>query len=256
MLPDLLTFGRLRAASPLDSALLITSLACSAVYLCTQRWQPFPGSVAIKALGIAPLAMLAFRLLRKPDEHANRVQRWRDHDGLILAAALGLSCLGDIFLDLDAAGFFVHGLLAFLSAHLAYILLFVRNWQRPLRPAGWQWLLTALVLLYSLLLASWLAPSLGHLAKPVMLYVCVITMMTLTAILAGFANRWTIGGAMLFMISDSLIAAQRFKTPAPFSDYLIWATYYLAQYGIAIGFLQEKLGRNRHDEGASFYIHG
>lgn len=226
----------------MDAALLITSLACSAVYLFTQRWQPFPGSVVIKALSIAPLAMLAFRLLREPDEHASGLPRRRDHDGLILAAALGLSCLGDIFLDLDPAGFFVHGLLAFLSAHLVYILLFVRNWQRPLRPAGWQWMLTALVLLYSLLLASWLAPSLNQLAGPVMVYVCVITLMTLTAILAGFAKPWVVGGAILFMISDSLIAAQRFKTPAPFSDYLIWATYYLAQYGIAIGFLQEKVG--------------
>ena len=242
MLADLLTAGRSRATRAVDNALLITSLACSAVYLCTQRWQPFPGSVVIKALSIAPLAVLAFRLLREPDERPRGLQRLRDHDSLILAAALGLSCLGDIFLDLDPAGFFVHGLLAFLSAHLVYILLFVRNWQRPLRPSGGQLLLMALVLLYSLLLAHWLAPSLGALAKPVMIYVCVITVMAVTAILAGFARSWIAGGAILFMISDSLIAAQRFKTPVPFGEYLIWATYYLAQYGITIGFLQAKLG--------------
>jgi uncharacterized membrane protein YhhN len=242
MLPQLLTFGRLRRGGSVDAALLFTSLACSAVYLGTQRWQPFPGSVVIKALSIAPLAVLAFRLLREQDEQARGLQRLRDHDSLILAAALGLSCLGDIFLDLDPAGFFVHGLLAFLSAHLVYILLFVRNWQRPLRPTGWQLLLTALVLLYSLLLAHWLAPSLGGLARSVMFYVCVITVMVVTAIQAGFAKPWIVGGAILFMISDSLIAAQRFKTPLLFSNYLIWATYYSAQYGIAIGFLQEKLG--------------
>lgn len=242
MLPDLLTFGRLRAARPLDAALLITSLACSAVYLLTQRWQPFPGSVAIKALSIAPLAVLAFRLLREPDERPRGLQWLRDHDSLILAAALGCSCLGDIFLDLDPAGLFINGLLAFLSAHLIYILLFVRNWQRPLRPTGGQLLLGALVLLYSLLLANWLAPSLAALARPVMIYVCAITVMVVAAILAGFAKPWVVSGAILFMISDSLIAAQRFKTPAPFSEYLIWATYYLGQYGIAIGFLQEKAG--------------
>lgn len=242
MLSALLTFGRLRAARSVDAALLILSLACATVYLFTQRWQPFPGSVVIKALSIAPLAALAFRLLREPDAQAHGLQRLRDHDSLILAAALGCSCLGDIFLDLDPAGFFVHGLLAFLSAHLVYILLFVRNWQRPLRPTAWQLALMALVLLYSLSLAHWLAPSLGQLAGPVMVYVCVITVMAVTAILAGFARPWVAGGAILFMISDSLIAAQRFKTPAPFSAYLIWATYYLAQYSIAIGFLQEKLG--------------
>ena len=44
---------------------------------------------------------------------------------------------------------------------------------------------------------------------------------------------------MLFLISDSLIAAGRFKTALPLIA-LIWPAYYLGQYGIAIGFLQDK----------------
>jgi uncharacterized membrane protein YhhN len=50
---------------------------------------------------------------------------------------------------------------------------------------------------------------------------------------------------VLFLISDSILAVSKFKSPMPAGGYLIWGTYYLAQYGIAIGFLREKLGENQ-----------
>jgi len=217
----------------------LLSIVCSAIYLATQSVQPFPGSIVLKALSIAPLAVLAFRLLNGTRPHG--IEWLRDRDNLILSVAIGLSCLGDIYLDLGSR-YFSHGLRAFLFAHFAYILLFVRNWPRPLRPTGGQLILSALVLVYSLLLSSWLSPSLGAQAVPVMVYICTITVMTVSAILAGFSKRFVWIGAMLFMLSDSMIAAGKFKTPVPLDDYLVWATYYLGQYCIAIGFLREKLG--------------
>lgn len=235
---DALTFGRLRGLSVIDRALLLLSIASSAIYLVTANL-PFPGRVWIKALGMAPLAVLAFRLLR---ENAHGKELLRDHDNTILAVALAVSCLGDVLLDLDGDRLFVQGLLAFLTAHFLYILLFVRNWSRPLRPGGTQLLLVAIVLFFSLVLANWFAPSLGTFAKPVMLYTCVITVMVVAAILAGFSTRWIVVGAFLFLVSDSLLAIHKFKTPVPLREYLVWATYYLGQYGISVGFLREKLG--------------
>ena len=79
-------------------------------------------------------------------------------------------------------------------------------------------------------------------AVPVLIYSGAITVMTVSTILAGFSRPFVWIGAMLFMISDSLIAAGRFRTPVPLAVYLIWPTYYLGQYGIAIGFLREKCG--------------
>jgi uncharacterized membrane protein YhhN len=52
-------------------------------------------------------------------------------------------------------------------------------------------------------------------------------------------------GALLFLISDSLLAAGRFKTSLPLAAVLIWPTYYLGQYGITMGFLHEKAGAAR-----------
>ncbi len=236
---DVLTFGRLRGFGEADKGFLLLSILCGVVYLVTKTIQPFPGSIVIKALSIAPLALLTFKLLR--GARPQGIEWLRDRDNLILGMALSFSSLGDIFLDLPG-NFFIQGLVSFLVAHFIYILLFVRNWSRPLRPTGWQLALTAAVLLTSLLLSNWLSPSLGAMAKPVMVYICAITVMVISGILAGFSKPYVWIGAVLFLISDSMIAAGRFKTPVPMAEYLIWATYYLGQYGIAIGFLREKLG--------------
>jgi len=236
-----LTFGRLRGFGGLDKALLLISIVSGTVYLATQSAQPFPGSIWLKALSIAPLAVLAVKLLREAKSRPRRIEWLRDRDNLILGAALAFSCLGDVLLDLPGQHF-VQGLLAFLVAHFIYILLFVRNWPRPLRPSGKQLALAAAVLIYSLLLANWLAPDLGSLAGPVTVYICAITVMAVSTIFAGFSKPYVWIGAILFVLSDSMIAVGRFKTPVPMASYLIWATYYLGQYGIAVGFLREKLG--------------
>lgn len=242
---DALTFGRLRGFRAADGWLLLLSIGCSVVYLATKSMQPFPGSVALKALSIAPLAVLVVRRLREAKGRPQGIQWLRDRDNLILGTALTLSCLGDIFLDLPGQRF-IHGLASFLAAHFIYILLFVRNWPRPMCPSGGQMALTGFLLIYGLVMANWLSPDLGGLAGPVTVYICVITVMAAAAILAGFAKPWVWIGAILFLISDSMIAAGKFKTPIPLANYLIWATYYLGQYGITIGFLQEKLGDDSH----------
>jgi hypothetical protein len=210
-----LTFGRLRGFGAADKMLLFVSIVCSLIYFITLSRRPFTGSVVLKAASIAPLAVLTFRLLRETEDRSSGIARvrnvLRDRDNLILGTALSFSCLGDIYLDLDPGRFFVNGLFAFLVAHFIYILLFVRNWQRPLKPTGNQMLLGGLVLIYSLLFSNWLAPSLGDMAKPVMFYVCAITAMVVTAIFAEFSKPWVRLGAILFLISDSIIAADKFK---------------------------------------------
>jgi len=229
---DALTFGRLRGFDRLDGALLLLSVASGVAYMMTRGVQPFPGSVVIKALSMAPLAVLAFRVLRRIDRTSP--------DGLILAAALMLSCAGDVFLHLSFRRYFVHALVAFLLAHVTYVVLFVRNRPRPLRPSTGQLILAFLVVIYGLLMCSWLWTGLGRLAGPAVAYAAAITAMVLSTILAGFSRPFVWIGALLFLISDSLIAAGRFMLTVPLLGLLIWPTYYLGQYGIAIGFLREK----------------
>jgi uncharacterized membrane protein YhhN len=93
------------------------------------------------------------------------------------------------------------------------------------------------ILVYSATLSSWIVPSVGALAVPVVLYICALTAMVCMAILARFRQPWVAVGAILFLISDSLLAVHKFKTAVPLRDVLVWSTYYLGQCGIALGYL-------------------
>ena len=157
-----------------------------------------------------------------------------------LGLALALSCLGDIFLALRVDNGFIYGLIAFLIAHLVYLFLFVRKWRRPLRPPTSRLLVSVAVLAFSLIFSQWLAPGLGKIALPVMTYICAITLMVVAALWANLSTHWVAIGALLFMTSDSLLAADRFWQNIPGSGFLIWATYYLGQYGITIGYLSDE----------------
>ena len=205
--------------------LLYISAATSIFYLLTARWQPFAASALVKGCAVGALAVLALR--------SRGVRR----DAGVLALALALSTAGDVLLDLDAR-LFAFGLGAFLLAHLTYICLFARN-RTPgirLRPPHLAAVLPILV--YSATLSVWIVPSAGELAVPVVLYICALTAMVSTAILARFPQRWVAVGAILFLISDSLLAIHKFKTPVPLHGYLVWTTYYLGQCGIALGYLE------------------
>ncbi len=227
---EALTLGPLRGFGRLERALLLLSIASCVAFMATRPLQPFPGAAVLKGLGMAPLAAIAFRML------GGAARR----DRLLLTSALVLSCVGDVFLQLDFRRYFIHGLTAFLLAHITYIGLFAGNWPRPLRPSTGQKILVALVLVYFTLGCIWLAPDLGRLAVPTLVYAAAVTGMTSSAILAGFSRPLVWTGAVLFLISDSLLAAGRFKTPLPLAMFLIWPTYYLGQYGITMGFLHEK----------------
>ncbi len=221
------------------------SIVSSVAFMATRALPPFPGVVVLKALSIAALAVVVLRVLGK-GERARGVRRRRrgPRDSWILATALALSCLGDVFLQLGFRRYFLHGLVAFLLAHLTYVRLFTRSWPRPLQPSAGRTMLAALVLVYGLLMCAWMWTVLGRLLVPALAYAVAITAMVVSTILAGFSRPFVWVGALLFLISDSLLAAG-LRMSMPLAGLLIWPTYYLGQYGIAIGFLREQVAADR-----------
>lgn len=197
--------------------LLYVSIGASAVYLAT-------GNALVKGCAVGLLAVVAWR--------SRSVRR----DANVLALALAFSTAGDVLLDLDPR-MFPFGLGAFLLAHVTYIALFVRNRTIEGR-AGWgRFAAVTVILAFSAGLAAWIVPSVGNLAAPVVLYICALTGMVSTAILGRFRSPWVVVGAILFLISDALLAIDKFKSPVPLRDVLVWTTYYLGQFGIAAGYL-------------------
>jgi uncharacterized membrane protein YhhN len=205
----------------------VLSLALGAGYLAALPAYPYAGSSIIKGLSIAVLAMLPW--LSRPV--TNR------RDAGLLSAALVASSMGDVFLDVGPERLFVPGLGAFLAAHIIYTVLFLKSpsrstskgLSRRFGPVG--------VAVYAIAFALWLAPSLGPLKIPVALYIGAITAMVISAVRSRFGWR-VASGALLFLVSDSLLAIAKFKTPFAGRDYLVWATYYAAQYLIATGALR------------------
>jgi uncharacterized membrane protein YhhN len=204
--------------STANRALLGISFAAALVYLT--GWLPFSANVLAKGLTVSTLAIIAFRSRR-----------------LLLGLALSFGSLGDVLLDLDPARLFVFGLGAFLLGHLTYIALFVRRFSRP---RGWRLAVIVLLLVFVVAFSSWLSPSLGALAGPVYAYMGAITLMAISAVGAGFRRPWVVAGAICFVASDSILGAAKFAAHIPGRDFLVWTTYCLAQYGLALGCLTEE----------------
>jgi uncharacterized membrane protein YhhN len=78
---------------------------------------------------------------------------------------------------------------------------------------------------------------------PVVIYMFVILTMVVTAFLrkgrVSIKNyKWVFIGAILFLISDSLLSVNMFFIPILFANILIMVTYSLAQYFIVLGILK------------------
>ena len=207
--------------------LWLISVAAGVCYFLTDPWHPFPGSIVLKALSVAPLALIAWKSrLDSPAKH-------------LLTAALALSSLGDILLD-SKPSFFVFGLGAFLLAHLLYVRLFFDNRRRGQALGRIRWALVALLALFSMGFSFSLIPVLGDLTLPVLMYIGVLTAMVFSAI-AWRTRRtdWILYGAFLFLISDAVLGAAKFRGPVPLRGWIVWGTYYAAQFMITKGVLRE-----------------
>ena len=178
-----------------------------------------------------PLTMvlaIAFVTTRAQAEHSSRGFY------LNLSIALTLSMLGDIALMFP--GYFIPGLVAFLLAHLAYISLFKRgvSWF-PSRPA----LLATLAVGFAMYAFLWVGGLPHGLRIPVAAYVLVIALMAAQAFgrakaIGDQASMWVAVGSASFMLSDSLLATNRFVSPLPLSQVWVLSTYYIAQTLITV----------------------
>lgn len=149
---------------------------------------------------------------------------------VLLVWALVASLVGDVLL-LWGDTYFIPGLLAFLVAHGLYIALFLRD--SPLFPSK-RALLFTLSVGALMLVCLWGGLTDPGLRVAVPVYVGVIALMAAQAIgratVLQDQRAWLVAvGALVFMLSDALIAVNRFVTPLPLAPLWILSSYYLAQ---------------------------
>lgn len=152
-----------------------------------------------------------------------------------LAAALALGAVGDFCLSRHGERWFLGGVAAFALAHVAYVVLFqqVGGFDLALIAQGWRAATAVILIALAAVMARLLWSRTGALRLPVMIYLCIIIAMGLAALglpVIGLAMV----AALLFIISDAVLAAEMFLIPKGHhahlrTPYVVWATYWGAQ---------------------------
>lgn len=206
---------------------LILSLAAAILYGVIATAKPNPLRMVVKAGSVALLAVLA------------AVQG----GPLLLVAALALSAMGDAFLAWDGEKPFLAGLASFLAAHALYISLFAWSGggEAQFLSDSWRAAVAIVMALGVICTMALLWPRLAPgLRLPVFVYASAIFLMGLAALTMN--NAWVIAGAILFMISDTILAVDKFLLSSispqrEWTPYAVWLLYYAGQLLITMGFL-------------------
>jgi uncharacterized membrane protein YhhN len=162
-----------------------------------------------------------------------------DRKEILILAGLIMSWAGDVVLQFT----FIPGLVCFLLAQVMYLTAFYSTpGENIFHGKGLMLLLPVIAAGIGL---GWLLyDHLGPMKIPVFIYATVILTM-----LTGAINRFkkvnrasfyiVLSGAILFVISDSSIAINKFSIPFRLSTLVIMSTYVIAQVLIVTGYIKQ-----------------
>jgi len=160
-------------------------------------------------------------------------------------AGLFFSWAGDVILEFSQTNgnMFIFGLACFLLAHIMYFTVFIITPGNNCILTNRIYLLIP-VIVYGIGLVFYLYDDLNNMRLPVIIYAIVILSM-----LTGAINRkekvkkvsyyLVLAGAILFVISDSAIAVDKFSFHFESSHIVIMSTYIVAQYLIVVGYFYQ-----------------
>ena len=179
------------------------------------------------------MSLLIVLFISQTTGFASSLKKW-------IVLALLFSWAGDILLMFESmnGNFFIFGLVAFLIAHIFYILFFENVIRKEGLRKNYWWFLP--VIIYYIALIYILSPNLGDMKLPVRIYGIVISYMLIQSLQAGrirnlAAATLMIGGAVLFITSDSILAINKFYEPFAYAGIAIMLTYGIAQLLITLG---------------------
>ena len=171
-------------------------------------------------------------------------------NGALLWFGLGiiLSLAGDVLLMLSLDRFFLFGLVAFLLAHLAYVI----GFNIPLPEFSlWGIVFAVMVSLGGARVIRRIVdalPSRGQvrMRMPIIVYSTVISIMLLSAMMKLMDLTWNAnaallvsGGAFLFYISDIILAWNKFVAPIQYGRIYNIAAYHLGQIMLIAGVIAQ-----------------
>ncbi|MER8554692.1 lysoplasmalogenase family protein [Mesorhizobium sp. M0976] len=209
------------------NATLLFSLAAAVIYAFSLGMPPRLSRSAARTLAVAMLAVLVVQ----------QSGPW------LLVAALGVSAVGDAFLSRDGEKAFLGGAASFLAAHVLYFVLFLRagGGLGLLLAEPWRAAIVLAMVVLVLAMVFALRRRVGPaLRLPIGLRVAAILAMGIAALTLN--SVWVVVGVLLLMLSDGLLASERFLLSAisphrVWVRHAVWALYYAGQLAITLGFL-------------------
>ena len=146
-----------------------------------------------------------------------------------MVLAMGFSALGDF---MGVCHNFWGQMGAFALAHIAYLLFFCRTNPADRTSYGMKWK-SGIVILYGVVIGMFILPHVhGFLQAGVSVYILLILTMCLLAWRQ--KNPYYVLGAWLFVLSDTVLAWNKFVSHIEGAGYLIMIPYYLGQWMLFI----------------------
>ncbi|RZF90428.1 lysoplasmalogenase [Pseudoalteromonas sp. CO302Y] len=202
----------------------ILYLLLATFYIALLMLQPALPQGVTALLKATPILFLIVMVVKYRAQIQNRTV-------ITLLLALSFSALGDVLLALDTGQLFIGGLAAFFVSHLFYIITML-----PVKKYRIDVLLLYLFLAIGVFCL--LYPTLNEMLIPVIFYTIVLMIMASLTWMTDKSNGFLVLGGAVFVISDSILALNRFYMPFAYADIAIMCSYYLAQFCLVKGFLQ------------------
>lgn len=157
---------------------------------------------------------------------------------ILFLSGLVFGLLGDIFL-LNSK-YFIPGLISFLVGHIFYILYFF-NFLGKINPIFASIFFSATLVYAIIFFIKMDNNKIRIFGAPVVVYMSAITFMVILAFNVTTINNYSIFlfpiGAILFYISDSILAYDKLISPNPVLGIPILTTYFFGQILLTIGVL-------------------
>ncbi len=203
--------------------ILTSAVLCSAIFYIRAKYKKSKNQLLI----FKPLTLILILLI------AVIFPAIESNYKIFIVFGLLFSLLGDIFL-IYPEQHFKKGLIAFLIGHICYIIAFTIS-------TGFHftfWIFLPIVIVGMLYLRN-ILPYTARMKFPIIIYIIIILIMVWMAIerFNSFPILRTmipVIGAVLFMISDAVLALNKFRKPFFSAELIILTTYFTAQWLLAI----------------------
>jgi len=225
-----------KRVSRLSQVLLLFSILSSFLYW-SSLVLPLSGYLhaGIKWLSIGTLTAIILRLIKGRQD-------------MFLLAALFCHSLGDLVLAHPYQDLLMYSIGPFLLGHIFYIFAFKHDLPKTYLAlkqtlSRARKILLAAAFIYTGIMGCILFPPLinSHLFYPVIVYMAVVTTMVILSTLSPYRSPWMTLGCWMYIVSDSLIAINKFYAPLPpMLDACSWPLYYIGQILISLGLMKEK----------------